>query len=313
VRSPSNCVPMAASHGTVCLLCFFGIVLGVAADGSAHSEESFDNSEGSSCDTCGFTSNNDKHWDRRQKECVSEHQASRRLYSPQDLNWLLVTLQDLETHGFKFPGMIYVGRTIDFHHFLPGKAFSGLVAILTRIADLFSPFFHHVLLFPVAQNGTVADVVVKTLGMEGSYRAQEQVSHLLVHAQRDGVRARLGTFARPPKTKSYTFVGGVQPSWIKASLTTFGREPFSTSSWNCQHFAVRLFTDIAHACAASGMMICPPVDVATVFPSAISPAWCLPCQALGMTGMVIGPTALLLGFLCKLKKWSAKHADVPEA
>jgi len=101
-------------------------------------------------------------------------------------------------------------------------------------------------------------------------------------------------------------VGSVEPSWITATLKAVGKVPFSTLQWNCHHFAVHLFEDIARACAASGSFNCPPENVKVAFPSTISPTRCLPCQALGVTGLAIGLVVMMVVLSHKLFKQMRK-------
>lgn len=216
-----------------------------------------------------------------------------------NVDQLLDVLQDFEMQGLKFSGMIYQGRRVDFDYFLGGTPVHFFVPVLDKLADMAAPFYHHLLLFPLDLNGTVP--------------GEEMHSHLLIHFQRDGVKGRFVTRAAVSPTEdlhSYTFVGSVEPSWITAALQAVGKLPFSTPQWNCHHFAVHLFEDLARACAASGRFNCPPEHVKGAFPSTISPTWCLPCQAIAVTGLAIGLVVMMVGLSHKLfKRMQSMQAD----
>jgi len=241
--------------------------------------------------------------------CPEDVVGARRLSPATRMNvdQLLEMLQAFEMQGLMFPGMIYQGRAIDFDYFLGGTSFRFFVPILDGLAALAAPFFHHLLLFPLSLNGTVLGPVGKASEMVQAIQSNGLHSYLLVHFQRDGVKGKFVTSDSVlPKEDlhSYTFVGSVDPSWITPTLKAVGNSPFSTLQWNCQHFAVHVFEDLARACAASGSFNCPPEDVRLAFPLTISPAWCLPCQTLGVAGLSIGLVVMMVGLSYKLLKRS---------
>lgn len=227
-------------------------------------------------------------------------ETSRRLQSVMDMEELIPVLEDLGAQGWNFPGMIYLGRVIDFNYFLDGTPLGFAATTLHRMSEVAVPFSHHLLLFPLGPNGTVASAAAKVLGIGNS----SKISHLLIHLQRSGASARFVSL-RIQNHRNYTHVGGIETAWVTPSLARMGKEPFSTVSWNCHHFAVALFEDIAHACKTSGKQQCPPEHVKDVFPRELSPTWCLPCQAFAVTGSAIGLATLLAGFSYKLLKMFA--------
>lgn len=270
------------------------------AEGSSKSSETAVSPfETSSCSYCGATGG-DWEWEGTEGQCFAGHTSSRRLQSAMDMEELFPVLEDLGAQGWNFPGMMYLGRAIEFNHFLGGTPFGFAAPTLERMSDVAAPFNHHILLFPLGPNGTVASVVAKVLEIGNS----SKINHLLIHLQRRGASAQFGSFPFQ-NIRNYTHVGSIETAWVAASLATLGRERFSTVSWNCHHFAVAVFEDIAHACATSGMRQCPPEHVNDVFPRELSPAWCLPCQAFAVTGSAIGLATLLAGFSYKLFKMVA--------
>lgn len=266
---------------------------------------------GQSSESCTCTSEGGSYGADSQGDGQCRH-TSRRLYEVLDVDKVAMTLQDLEMQGWRFPGMTYIGRTMDLRALLGETSFSSFTPILEGISAMVTPFYHHMLLFPVGLNGTLASPVAEALGLNRSSQADQVFSHLLIHIQREGVQGRFGSFSPQESPNSYTFVGSVDPSWIKATLGEVGRKPFSMISWNCQHFAVHLFKEIARACRASGMLNCPPEDVNVAFPSVISPAWCLSGQAFGLAGLAVGSAAMMVGMSYKLLKWGAMHAGCPK-
>jgi hypothetical protein len=227
-----------------------------------------------------------------------------------DVQQLLDTLQNMGTKRWKFAGMTYYARVVDFDFFLGDTALSGLVPLLEDIAQLGSPFYHHQLLFPMWLNGTLPDNFGEVLGFTG-FRDPQMPFGLLIHLLRDGVQGRFVTMPPGQNLLGYAFVGPVYPSWVAAALGAVGQRAFRTPSWNCHHFAVHMFKSVARACTASGMFQCPPEQVSAAFPLTISPPWCLFWQAVGMSLLAILPSAGLLGLAFKLLKRFGEHDGGP--
>lgn len=219
-----------------------------------------------------------------------------------DMDELVALLHTLEAGRWTFPGMIYQARGIHFHYLLKESPLSRLAPILELLAVPLFPLYHHQLLFPLRVNGTVPIPVQKNLGW---LHLEQNPSHLVIHLVRSGIEGRL--ISSPPKGYDFQYMGKIKPSWILATLGTLGNPRFSSVSWHCQHFAVRLFQDVARECTADQMTICPPLNANEVFPAEILPALCLVCQISGMLGLFLGLATLAYKLLKNLKGRCAKR------
>jgi len=225
-----------------------------------------------------------------QKDSVADDIKDRRLSTPMSREEILEMLQNYAVQNQTFTGVTYLGRTIDFKLLLDGTRWIWIAPFLERVTAIASPFSHHALIFPL--NGTLAS------------HLEEQL-HLVIHLQRPGVQGRLIMSSPAADLPSYSFVGSIPPSWVLKAFSAIEEREFSSTSWNCHHFAVRLFTNLARTCATSGVLQCPPEKLDAAFPWAISPSWCNFGQKFGimLSAAVPSMVSVFLGHqLLKLLK-----------
>jgi len=220
-----------------------------------------------------------------------------------DVDSLMVILQELETLKWKFPGIIYHGRSVEIKAITDGTFFQSLGSIIETIATVSSPFYHHELLLPLGFNGTVANAVEDVFGIT------DASSFLVIDLQRYGLEAQVVQEAPPKESKSYTFVGAVDPSWIIPTLKAASQRPYHVVHWNCHKFALHFFTEMRRACIANGVSRCPPGDINAAFPMIISPWWCWYGQVLGVMASAVGSAYLMVWVIGKLRRRGAKHAS----
>jgi len=164
-----------------------------------------------------------------------------------DVDSLMAILQELETLQWKFPGMIYHGRSVEIKATTGGTFLQSFGSIIDNIAKVSSPFYHHELLFPLGFNGTVANAVTDVFGITNAS------SFLVIDLQRDGLEAQVVQEDPPKESNSYTFIGAVHPSWIIPTLKAASQNPYHIYHWNCHSFAVHFFTEMRRACRANGV------------------------------------------------------------
>jgi len=232
-----------------------------------------------------------------------DHLVRRLRTSNMDVNSLMVILQELETLKWKFPGIIYHGRSVEIKAITDGTFFHSFGSMMETLAKVSSPFYHHELLLPLGLNGTVAGAVEDVFGITNAS------SFLIIHLIGNGLEAQVVQEAPPKESNSYTFAGAVHPSWMIPTLKAASQKPYHIFHWNCHKFAVHFFTEMRRACTASGVSRCPPEDINAAFPMIISPWWCWYGQVLGVMASAVGSACLMVWVIGKLRHRGAKHVS----